>query len=454
MKAIGSWVWSVVVVLAVAALCVGSAAGANDFYWDGGGGADTSWDNPLNWENDSTVPTTSDDNAWFAGNGHANNVSATITNATIARMVLIAQGANAATVTLANASASLRTAGHNLYCGFNSTSRGHFVHSNGTVIVDGNFSMGNHGSYTLHDGLLAVTNTGVTFAGQFTMHDGTFECNSFSLNGGAGYPAAVITLNGGLLRPGTSHGVAIGIAYDNAGGTSIVNQTGGEFRSESTTYMGYRGAGIYRLDGGVYKQTQGRMHLGVDGGSATFELNCGDPNNTGIYTNAGGGYDIKLNNSGDSTATIRGHGMFHSANDNLYQSGRVIADGVGQDNTLDMTGFANIYNTTDNTTNNGWFAQNGGKLALPKITVANGSSTNNWGEATDDTTIDLVNSVRMEFDAVTGGGLDVALLAHDRTDVVVSDPTVIGLWVFEPSAVAGFAFGGGSVTLTFRYVGG
>ena len=63
----------------------------------------------------------------------------------------------------------------------------------------------------------------------------------------------------------------------------------------------------------------------------------------------------------------------------------------------------------------------------------------------------MVNSLHMAFTSPNpAGDLSIALLATDRTDVVVPEPTVIGLWEFDTSG--GFSFGGsGSVVLTFRY---
>jgi len=83
--------------------------------------------------------------------------------------------------------------------------------------------------------------------------------------------------------------------------------------------------------------------------------------------------------------------------------------------------------------------------------TATGDHTYRWGEKSDDTTIDLVNSVEAGFDNVTtGDDLEISLLAMDRSDV----PTIpcnwaIGAWDVDANDIAfdeeGYA------TFKFRY---
>jgi len=116
-----------------------------------------------------------------------------------------------------------------------------------------------------------------------------------------------------------------------------------------------------------------------------------------------------------------------------------------------------LTNTTDNTSNNGWFATARGTLLLPTLTV-NATTSTNWGEAAGDTTIDLVNSLRLTTaGATTNGTLSISLLAPDRTDISTEMGTlstasgggsVIGLWDFNPGS---FALGSGNLTATARF---
>jgi len=100
----------------------------------------------------------------------------------------------------------------------------------------------------------------------------------------------------------------------------------------------------------------------------------------------------------------------------------------------------------------GWYAQDGARLMLPPLTNITGTTTVRWGDTIDDLTVnatDLVNSVTLDFSAVTGGDLALSLLATNRADNNVLYPdTVVGIWAFDGSA---FNFGSGNVTPSFRY---
>jgi len=161
------------------------------------------------------------------------------------------------------------------------------------------------------------------------------------------------------------------------------------------------------------------------------------------------------------SSTVQGYGTISNAASNgvFQNSGRVIANGGGTNRTLDFSSFtpANVTNTSDNTTNNGWFATARGTLLLPTVTV-NATTSTNWGEAAGDTTIDLVNSLRLTTSAgTTNGTLSISLLAPDRTDISTEmtslstasgGASVIGLWDFNPIT---FAFGSGNLTATARF---
>jgi hypothetical protein len=100
----------------------------------------------------------------------------------------------------------------------------------------------------------------------------------------------------------------------------------------------------------------------------------------------------------------------------------------------------------------GWYAVNRGRLCLPRLTVAAGTSTIRWGDTINDLTVntnDLVNSMTLAFSGVNGGRVKVALMAADRTDSLVTDAsTVIGVWQVDASALDR---GTGTATLAFRY---
>jgi hypothetical protein len=149
--------------------------------------------------------------------------------------------------------------------------------------------------------------------------------------------------------------------------------------------------------------------------------------------------------------TVRGWGGSVGNGGALINNGRIVADGKGQDRALVFTGYSAVLNTVDNPPGgrNGWFAERGGRLFLPKIPIVPGTHTYTWGESADDPQLDLVNSVRVTLhDAQTPGKLEISLLDKTRADVptLPTGHTFIGVWSFDPGAT--FASG---VDLTVRY---
>lgn len=254
------------------------------------------------------------------------------------------------------------------------------------------------------------------------------------------------TLSGGTLNSF--------YAYVGADGTGTLTQTGGTHNCSAHLYLGAAATatGTYNLTGGTLNMTHadgGTIHLGH--GDSHGALYIGDANGTGQITSGTGKYDLTVRVADGGGDLVQGWGII-GLNDELRNSSIIRADGYGTDRTLDMSSFASVINPINNSGSNGygWFAQNHGKLALPTIAVEE-STTYNWGESVNDTTIDLINSVRMTFAAgVTAGDLDISLLATDRTDVAAAPGgAFLGVWDFAASG--GFAMGTGSVDLTFHY---
>jgi hypothetical protein len=144
---------------------------------------------------------------------------------------------------------------------------------------------------------------------------------------------------------------------------------------------------------------------------------------------------------------VKGYGTAHSASE-LNQNGQVIADGLNQQRTLDLSAVGTIKNTTDNarTGHNGWFAQHKGKLVLPAVAINDGKAT--WGEDPADPQLDLINSVRLSVGPEVFGSIKLSLLATDRSDypTLPSNVKPIGVWQVEPIDMVL-----GSVDLTVRY---
>ncbi len=195
------------------------------------------------------------------------------------------------------------------------------------------------------------------------------------------------------------------------------------------------------------------------------------PGTIGIEETGGSGVvDLRVggwNPRQTHNAELRGWGRVE-LDGNLVMHGAVYADGWGVERELVMTNFAAVLQQDGNGSGTdwllhdygptnvhmaGWYAVNGGKLLLPPLNGLNPGDTVRWGDTWNDTVLtsnDLANSAMLACDAdVTGGDVSIALLAADREDSGVTLPeTVIGVWDVDGS---GFDFGGGNVTLSFRF---
>jgi hypothetical protein len=273
-----------------------------------------------------------------------------------------------------------------------------------------------------------------------------------------------INVSGGTFNMSGGTNVARQIIM---GGTATINQTGGlltasvnglEMRTAGNTYnlsggtatfaiafVGNVAAGsaLFNHTGGTLNVGPSALYIGASGAADpdTYTLNGGTLNITGVA-----GYQQALQVF--PCGVLQGYGVVGSMAGYIDNSGRIIADGYGTQRDLDLSSAHSrsdypSRNTTDNTTNCGWFAVNKGRLILTR-SVLSGTATNNWGEAAADTTIDLVNSAALAFTSATAGSLTGALYAVDRTDVPAGLYKPVGIWSFGgvTSTVA---------TLTFRY---
>lgn len=116
---------------------------------------------------------------------------------------------------------------------------------------------------------------------------------------------------------------------------------------------------------------------------------------------------------------LRGWGKPELTGD-LDNSGVVIADGYGENRTLDLSSVARTYNQVPNppTGVNGWYARDGGKLTLPALEVSSGTSTVTWGDDAKAAAPDLVNAIRLTVeDAKSPALVSVSLLSTDRQEI-------------------------------------
>lgn len=174
---------------------------------------------------------------------------------------------------------------------------------------------------------------------------------------------------------------------------------------------------------------------------ATF--NFGNEESTGLITSSGTSFA--------NMDTCKNVGIFNgwglvTMSGKITNNGVVRANGYGIERDLDMSAMAYVANDTDNAVgeDNGWYAVDKGRLALPPVAVAVGSGSYNWGEAAADTDIDLINSARLTLNAAAAGTLSGKLLDNYRSDVPGA-LRATGVWDFAGPALTG------NVSVVIRY---
>jgi RNA polymerase sigma factor (sigma-70 family) len=277
---------------------------------------------------------------------------------------------------------------------------------------------------------------------------------SLTVGGPAGSRGAV-TLDRGVHRVDTQ--------VFGEGGRGEINQLGGVNVASNVRLGVHPGSvGVYNLNENRLLIAPAATTLGTPaaggieighGGDGTLnigdELGGGEIGELGSYGPLGGSLVLRGDDAG--TGTLRGTGRIELRGF-FNHNGRVIADGYGQDRTLEFTGFKYLGNSIDNPAtggDHGWFAQDHGKLVLPNLRVRKGTATYTWGEDQGDPTIDLVNSVRLTIhDAERDGLARISLLSKDRLDVpaLPQGHTFIGVWQFEDGGLPH-----GAVDLLVRY---
>lgn len=226
----------------------------------------------------------------------------------------------------------------------------------------------------------------------------------------SGSNTSILESSGGLIQNG-------GI-FNQMGGVHTLGgefkiQTGGLYEISDGTLDFYN---ISPMEGGVFRQTGGTMTtIGV---SPRIDVHTGGTYEyTGGSLSGDGGLVIWGNGADGGTFTGRGTvGLTGTAPAvdpfGLRNSGKVIADGGGSEVGLYMRDFVSVTNLVANTADNGWYAENKGKLTLPGISIT-GDGTYVWGADAS-----LINSVVMEFHGVTAEDvLEISLLDPTRSDI-------------------------------------
>jgi len=244
-------------------------------------------------------------------------------------------------------------------------------------------------------------------------------------------------------------------------GTGLFVQTAGTCRinpsteSDQLTIGHSVGAdGTYKLFAGSLVLPGGTLRVARRGKGAFL---LGDSAGTRQIREAGDSHAaLTVRDRQEAEGEFRGWGDVHLTG-TLTNNGRIVADAYGVDGrVLDLTAFSQVTNTienpTDDTGTNGWYATNAGELVLPDFDVPEGNFVYTWGESDGDETLDLVNSMRLEFANVYyPGSMQVSLLAADHAAIRAAAPLPLG-WTL----LAAFRLGGTDIMfdrldLTIRY---
>ncbi|HBG27800.1 MAG: hypothetical protein A2Y10_04355 [Planctomycetes bacterium GWF2_41_51] len=279
------------------------------------------------------------------------------------------------------------------------------------------------------------SNIGINGNAAVTQNAGTFSSTGVRIGGDA-----TINLNGGQMTA-RSDGFVVG---DAGGGNVTMNQIGGTLTTNAFAVGKSGSTGIYNMTGGTLNGVQygGNFYIGAIGsgaGSVQSEFNLGDAAGTGtIQMSQDASLAIDSRNS-----MLRGWGVFDlggagSTAARLWNDGVVKADGYGTDRDLDLSQFNHVETYENiNTTTNGWYAVDHGRLLLPSITVAAGDGSYNWGDDSYFTSTNLVNSLRVNFTGASEGKLTAALLAEDRSDVAAHNGLAfLAVWQIDQLAFA------------------
>jgi hypothetical protein len=226
------------------------------------------------------------------------------------------------------------------------------------------------------------------------------------------------------------------------------NMYGGSILTNKIALANQDCNGVFNMDGGTitfqdFATATNPTDLIVGNSDLAKEatFNLGDANTTGTligpYTNITVTSNVGVFN-GWGTVAFGG---------TLSNAGVIDANGYGIDRDLDMASMSSVVCPTENAVGsaNGWYAKNNGRLVLPSIAISAGVNTYNWGEAADDTDIDMINGARITFNSSAAGILTGNLLCDGRSDLPVSPYRVIGAWNFQNTASVS------NVSIVIRY---
>jgi hypothetical protein len=299
------------------------------FVWDAGGGADTSWDNPLNWDFDSGIPTAAD--TAILG------INATIT-LPASRNVGTFQQSNG---TFSDAAGMTFTVVNNFDWTGGSMTGGGATSVGGTVTISGAANKTLNSGYTLTSTTTANLSGGTLFLdnGSIFANNGVFNAVDEADIGGGGSGGifknagtfnktgtGTTTISRGFNSTGTVS-VAAGSTLALTGGgidsgtfgvpaTAVLEFGGGTHNLNAGTTVS--GTGTVRFSSGVTNLNAGSYNVGttsITGGTAVFSVAA----STGTFDQSSGFRD------GLGTLTVSGLATFTGGS--MTSAGTTIANG-------------------------------------------------------------------------------------------------------------------------------
>lgn len=245
-------------------------------------------------------------------------------------------------------------------------------------------------------------------------------------------------LQGGSLEAANQIIGQLGLAeLHQSGGTNTVRnlELGAGVSADGTYNLRNGKLLVQRSD--EQSPVKNKVTVGVQGRGM---LRLGGIDTPGLVQESGVGAatDLVVRAQPSAIGVIRGWGQI-GLSGQLEQNGQVIADGLGDARTLDLSRFSSVVNTIENNPGepHGWQARRGGRLQLP-VRADDGSASPvvsriTWGESADDPTLDLVNSARFGFIPSLDASqpVNISLLAADNPFVPGAPQDVSLLSVYE-----------------------
>ena len=236
------------------------------------------------------------------------------------------------------------------------------------------------------------------------------------------------------LRIGTSEGRS-----------PVVQVEAGGSIAATYLYVGYGNSASGRLvvEGGELDVSDS-CYIGGASGVGFGEIVLS--NATFTLSNAALGHRLHLGSYAGSWGVLRGWGAVSAGANNAYidiSRGQIVADGFGEERTLDFGSLASAYFTGDWSADgtNGWYAVRKGKVQMPRrwLRVNNKDSDELVGCCSDydndGNPTNLVNSVGFRLGGFGSAGtryFRCAIYADDRTDVhldsLPENDGVVGVW--------------------------